>query len=787
MSFWQILKPQAGKNLITQPSFELDLNSYGTSPWTAVNSTIGRTDDWQYRGTYALRVTPTANTSAGVQCDVGINGNGTDAYTFSVHGKFSLGVPYRIRLSYSSGTTVGTPYTFTGTGTTQRVSVTVPAAGIFDRVHVEKNNSASTAVFYLDAAQLEIGSVATTYIDGDQDGCRWQGIPEFSTSVRSGQSTAGGVWLDFETDLGIIPLEMQGVGMPPIDNVATPYALLPGARFERALARSRVFTILCLVPGSTWQNMHALREALIGRVQPDQTAQQQPIYLRYTGAAEPQIIAAFYDGGLEFSQPDGFAEQVPLRFVAHDPFWYSEQDQGIQLTQSSFIDVFTGGAMLNTTDGIWTNWTADLNGAVRAILEDSDGTFILGGDFDTAGGNAGADYITRYNPFTGAFTAIGAFNNTVRGLAYYNGLIVAVGDFTTEGGNTCRRIAAYDPLSPGWFELGNANAVVTSAIATAGYLVVAGNFTTIDGLTRTRIARYDGSWSSIGTGLNGQGNTLKAVSPQNDAFYVGGAFTTAAGTTVNRIAYYNGSTFTAMGTTGVNNTVNALALTSDGTLYVGGAFTTAGGVSAPYIALWTGTGWQALPSGPRGSVTALAVTPDQTLLVATNSGFTSLYDATNGGTIIAQFRGNTWLQLYHTIVSGSDITALHQSLEGYLVFGHETVAGLNLGQTFTVTNSGTAPTQIVVAPAGFGLYNFVTKQGVYLSVSTSGETIVDMRSTRQRIVTWISRQPANNTLLSGSSIGTFQLMPGDNVLAGVGSTGLDVAIYWRPRNWSLDV
>lgn len=783
MSYWQILRPQAGQNLITQPSFELDLNSYGTSPWSAVSSAIARSDLWQYRGTYSLRVIPTATTTAGVVCDVGVN-TPVGAVTFSVSGKFVLGVPYRIRLAYSAATTVGTPFTFTGTGATQRVAVTVPAPTIFDRVHVEKNSSASTAEFYIDAAQLELGSVATTYIDGEQDGCRWQGIPEFSTSVRNTGSTAGGVWLDFEDDLGIIPMEMQGVGMPPIDNVATPYALLPGALFERSLARSRVFTIICLIPGSTWQNMHALREALIARVQPDQTAQQQPVYLRYTGASESQIIAAHYDSGLDFNQPSGFAETVALRFVAHDPFWYGEQDQGIELVQSTQITNFPSGAALNTADGVWTAFDSQIAGAIRAIIEQADGSLILGGDF--------TNHITRYNPFNGTFTSIGTFNNAVRGLTDFFGLIVAVGDFTTENSNTCRRIAQYDPTIGGWSELGNANASVTCAIATANYIVVAGNFTTIDGVARARIARYDpnaGTWSSIGTGLNGQANALIAVSPSSNAFYVGGAFTTAAGTTVNRIAYYpgTGSAFTAMGTTGVNGTVNALALASDGVLYVGGAFTTAGGIAAPYIAQWTGTGWQALPSGPLSAVTALAMAPSQTLLVAADSGFSSLYDATNLGTIIAQYRNGTWLQLFHTLVSGTTITALYQSLEGYFLLGNDNSIGISSGLPTTVINNGTAPSQVIAAPIGLGIYNFTTQQGVYISLSTSGETLVDMRTTRQRIVTWITRQPATNTLLSGSALGSFSLLPSENLWAQIGDVGLAVAIYWRPRNWSLDV
>ena len=46
MSYWQILKPQAGQNLIVNPSFE----DGTTTGWTNVDCTSAVSSSWQYRG-----------------------------------------------------------------------------------------------------------------------------------------------------------------------------------------------------------------------------------------------------------------------------------------------------------------------------------------------------------------------------------------------------------------------------------------------------------------------------------------------------------------------------------------------------------------------------------------------------------------------------------------------------------------------------------------------------------------------------------------------------------------
>jgi hypothetical protein len=782
MSYWQILKPQAGQNLIVNPSFE---NNTSTG-WTAVSTTLDVVPLFTYRGALSLRMSSHSNNFAGAYytTDVLIGGD----CTFSVYGRFGSGVPYRVRITDSSGTIVGSAVNFTGTGSYQRVSVTATLLAAVHRLYVQKNDSASPALIYIDAAQLELGAVATTYIDGDQDGCMWDGRPLYSTSSRISGSTAGGVWLDFEDDLGIIPMEMQGVGMPPIDNVATPYALLPGSLFERSLARSRVFTIVCLIPGSTWQNMHALREALIARVQPNQTTQQAPVYLRYSGASENQIIAAHYDSGLDFNQPSGFAETVALRFVAHDPFWYSEQDSAILYSQNiSYTDISYAGLMSEAGD--WTSLASALNGDVVQVIEDTDNTLIFVGNFLNAGAVAAADYIARYNPTSGTWSAIGTAgaNAPVLAVAVLNDRIIVGGDFTSIGGVAAARIASYNRGTNTWSAFGvGANGQVKAIVASVGYLVVAGAFTSIAGTAANRIAHFNiltSTWSAIGTGLNGTAIVLALTSPASSyslpQYYVGGSFTTAAGTTVNRVAYYNGSTFVAMGTTGVGNTVNALALTSDGLLYVGGAFTTAGSVTANYIATWNGSGWQALPSGPTGTVSALTVDRSNRIY-ASATGFTNLL-----GTV-ALFQNNTWLATFHSAIDNATPTAMLISRNRVWIVAGPTGTRVNVGDNLGADNLGTAPVGVIVSMSS-GLYSFTTGNGFYLNVASPAVSVDGREGLQQVVLDADGVSNATQFILPGAQFATLTLLPGGNFVAKYTNTADQITMVWRPRNWSLDV
>lgn len=788
MSFIQFLQPSSTRNLVSNPSVERN-----TTGWTAVGGSIARSDNWQFRGAYSLEVTPTSGTIDGVYFTTAALT--AASYTFSVYGNFATGIPYQIRFADTSGVTVGSAVTFNGTGNVQRVTVTATASAAVHRLYIQKNSSASTAKFYVDAVQLEAGSTATTYADGDEPGCTWDGLWQLSTSTRSSRTTQGGVWRDLETDLGLVLTDMQGVGMPPFDVTATPYALLPGARYERSLARSRIMNLVMLAAGSSWQNLHDLRNALIARVQSDQTLDQQPVVMRYTGTSDPVTINAHYDSGLEFSDAQGFAESIGLRMVAHDPFWYSEKEDGVELTASgTALSIATMAIM--SPDGTWADLDSSISGSIYVIVEDLDNTLLIGGSFTNAGGITGANNLVRYDPATNTWSAMGNFNGIVRTIYVAGrGNYLVGGEFSTIDGNSFVRIAEY--TGGAWVNIGSANNTVRSIIKTDNFIVITGDFTTVSSVSAARIARRNaaGTWTAIGTGLSATGYALARDPAIVDAFYVAGTFITANSVTSNRIAYYNGSSFQALGS-GLSTTAYALAITDDGVVYVGGAFITAGGLISSRVAAWTGTGWQVIPNGPTGDVPSLFIDQSGRLIVpcqnnGVNPGYIeALYDP-NGSTNVGIYQGGAWTPTFHSHINSQDIEVAIYTRTGYFVVGkHFSVADalITYGTPQTVINDGSAPAQPIIVPAGYGVYNFTTGQGIYLGYQPGGNLLVDTRTGQQQIIIPDTGETRARYLISGSQLAKFVLLPGTNLVAAYykGGTLGQTAMHWFRRNLSLD-
>ncbi len=266
----------------------------------------------------------------------------------------------------------------------------------------------------------------------------------------------------------------------------------------------------------------------------------------------------------------------------------------------------------------WLQWQgiAGVNDRVSAIAVLPGGDVIVGGEFTTAGGVA-ASRLARYNPTTGAWSALGSGTaGTVFALAVLPGGDVIVGGFfTTVGGVPARNIARYNPTTSVWSALGSGTSgvVYSLAVLPGGDLIVGGLFGSAGQTSASSIARYNpttGTWSALGSGLN-SGATELAVLPSGELI-VGGAFSTAGGVQAFNIARYDPitGTWSALGS-GVNGTVHALTVLPDGDLVVGGFISSAGGVSVSRIARYNPTTgvWSALGSGTNDVVWALAVRP----------------------------------------------------------------------------------------------------------------------------------------------------------------------------------
>lgn len=290
------------------------------------------------------------------------------------------------------------------------------------------------------------------------------------------------------------------------------------------------------------------------------------------------------------------------------------------------------------------------------------------------------------NPgWTGAFGPSGA-NSGVEALAVLpGGDVVAGGSFTTIGGQaTGNRVARYSISSGTWSSLGtgtNGNIVYALATLPDGDVLAGGNFSSLGGVTINRIGRFDFDtqlWSDLGYGT--QGGVVEAIQvlPTGDLI-VGGNIPRVAGITVNHIARYSATTglWSTMNSNFVStgDRVSGLALAPDGSVIVGGIFTAGGKNRIGRYHPDTNT-WSSLGAGLNGTVRAVAVLPGGDVIAAG--------DFTTAGGVpasrVARFNPttSTWSALGTTGVSGgfNYVNALTVLPNGDLIAGGSfTVAG----------------------------------------------------------------------------------------------------------------
>lgn len=127
--------------------------------------------------------------------------------------------------------------------------------------------------------------------------------------------------------------------------------------------------------------------------------------------------------------------------------------------------------------------------------------------------------------------------------------------------------------------------------------------------------------------------------PRTPLLVVGGTFANISNIRTSGIAAYDPSTglWTAFGA-GVNGSVSALAVAPDNTLLVGGSFVSAGGVQAFDLARWNGSAWSSLNFNSAAGVRAICVLPNNSIAVG---GLIGSYV----GRSLQIFDGAAWRQL----------------------------------------------------------------------------------------------------------------------------------------------
>lgn len=778
MSDWKILTPDSTLNRVLNPSAETTLNFAALA-----GTTVTRVTTFQHYGLNSYRVESNAD-NEGATFTLSALANAIHYVTVRVRGTLPASWDWSL-----DNATYTVPTLLEAIDSTWSLyGIQFPAAQASASVLLYiRQNGAGSGDFYLDGIQVEEKSYYTTYCDGTQPGCEWNGPENASTSQRSASSRAGGRVQDLQDDYYLNIGGMSGTGTPAQALGLDSYAILPGGEMNNIKINSRVFTLTGVITGTSQSDFHSKKQTLLNALSPDTYPEDadgpQPVQLRYNGATVHKQIAAFYEGGLEgeISASDPCAwERVAVRFISPNPYWTEIGESAASLDTNDSATFRYVAARLRST-GQWSALGPPGAGgtytAIYTLAEDATYVYI-GGDFTNFDGIAAADRIVRYNKQTGVYSAMGTGANGVveEIIAGPDGSIYAAGSFTLAGGvaNTVG-IARWDGTAWNALTTGvSGGAVFALAFGPDGVLYVGGSFTLAGGVANTvRIAAWSGTaWSALSTGASSSVFAL-AVSSSN-VLYAGGAFTTIGGVSANRIASWNGSAFSAMGT-GMPANVESLILSSD-ILYAGGAFTTAGGTTVNYIASWNGTVFSALGSGMSNFVWSMSAGQDGILYaggIFTSAGGIAVADS------IARWNGSAWAHVDTTLPGAATVYAILASKyvdpvveqQYNLWLGFDTTGTGNFAGKTAVVNEGNAPAfPKIIYNRSAGTTAIIEtlrneRDGSELLFNyglLSTETLtIDLTPTKKSIVSSFFglRQDA---ILANSDFGTWSLLPGSN-------------------------
>lgn len=686
------------------------------------------------------------------------------------------------------------------------------------RLFVETDEDAAVArTFYVDGAQLERKSYATTYCDGDQEGCRWNGIYHNSTSQRGNDTRAGGKWIELSgPDREAEDLYMTvagGLGMAPLRNNTQSFALAPGGYFSNKKVNMRVTTFTFHAKHKvddidqpvSLAHLHNLRQMLIDIVKPDKTGGDEDILFEYDDGTVPLYFRARYDGGLEgdWDVRNQFVNSFPLRLLSTSPIMEEDSQEAMEL---DFQDSTPVSRIMGRFNGSWAinNLNYGLSATAYRMALGPRGEIYAVGAFITANNNANAidplrtvNYVAKWDGEKWNALGTGLIDEANDIAIGPNGYVYVTGEFTSASGVPASYVAFWDGTNWNAMGAGLDNSGNAIAVAPNGDVYVGGAFTTAGGVSCARIARWDGyQWRRVGQygGLNGTVTAI-AIEEDGNSLYVGGSFTDQNGLAANGLLYvasYNISTglFSSMGNV-FNAVVRDIIITRSGSVVAGGNFSVSAS-SISNVAIWNGGQWESLGTGVNGAVYAIREDDAGNILLSGN--FTAAGSIDIPGKF-AIWNGSYILPLDVKYVKGT-ITVesiLVTKNNDYVVSGGFVVGTSSIicsGIT-TITNNGSSEAYPIIYCKGPGkllwFENLTTQKRMYINLSlfTGEEIFIDTGDG-----TFRSSNRGNTlyALLPGSDFRSFTLRPGENRIACfiTDDVNAQMSLQFQPKHWSVD-
>lgn len=818
----RILVPDATVNYVTNPAMR-----YDTSGWSVQGAAISRVLTRARFGMASLEVvTSGISLHEGAFFRVSSLSGVSEPITVSAYVRGTGLVRIRMDDNVVGGAEFSSTPIQLDDDRWHKISVSGFSTGGNDiRLFVETDEAVpAIRTFYVDGAQVERKSYATTYVDGDQEGCRWNGIYHASTSQRGDDTRAGGRWVQLAGEEreaeDLYMTVVGGLGAAPLTNNTQSFAQAPGGFFSNNKVNMRVTTLTFHAKHKvddveepvSLEHLHELRQMLIDVVKPDLTGGDEDICFEYDDGNRPLYFKARYDGGLEgeWDVRNQFFNSFPLRLLGVSPFLDEDSQEAQELDFQNNLPGFFGAAMHK--DGEWQDMNFGFNGSVTGIKVGPRGELIAAGNFSIANNDAAAIDPLRivngiaywdgekWNPYSTGMGTVGGQPDLGIGA---NGDVYVSGQFVSIGGVSAKRVAYWDgstwnPMGTGID--GGGKDIRDILVAPNGDVYVAGSFTDAGGVTVAGIARWDGSsWHRVGQ-FGGVNNYIfdMAMNRDGSLLYIGGQFTSenGGGQTLNRVAVYDTSTgmFAPMDN-GFNGDVYGLTISPAGILYACGAFTQNGDADTTlnYIAYWNGSVWLPLGTGMDALVASIQIA-DKELLYAQGS-------FTMAGGIpankLAIWNGSTWVNVdYQYPAALNPVTTqgvAYDPITDILYLGSSAgVAGTPLCSGIThINNRGSAAVPPRIYLKGPGTLKWIenqsTQKNVYLNLDllNGEEAVIDFS---KGIAESVIRGTLFYAILPGSDFGAFVLRPGENKIACfmVDDVDAQMSIQFESRHWSAD-
>jgi len=550
---------------------------------------------------------------------------------------------------------------------------------------------------------------------------------------------------DLITDYGLNKVrQILGAGMPPVEPVITPYALTDGAYYQRRIVGPRIISLVCIAQGASLTALHTIRKTIINDI-----GSGASFVFKYSpnyGTVDELSINVRYAGGLEIGEQEAFSEELVIRLLATDPFWYGADGSPVALTVN---ETATACSAHRRASLDWSSMTAA--GAPT-------GTVPAGGIAVSADG--ATVYVCQgsklYRWVAGVWTSWtatggGATVNCVVAAKTGSGCYVA-GDWTAINGVAAANVASFDGTST-FAAMGAGSAVgpVTAiAITPSGRPIIGGN-------AGNRVELWDGTsaWASTYIGYSA-GGTISALAVASEATVgLPVVWISTTGYVLQRA--YNGSSAAPAIAPSAGN-IYALAVDSVGVVWVGGNYTLS---VTTYLAGWNGTSW-VKPTGPINTVMALSV-DSSGVLRAGVAQLPGVWRKIDGNVMVGDYGFR----------SASTVTAIGSASSADVqVVGQDTASASTWMYVGTLTNSGSAPEDITItltvasgttAPTLYTLGNLTT--GIFVQFNGAStligpETITI--NTATNTITSSTRGSLKSEILNGVSISALKLAAGAN-------------------------